>query len=74
RFDMELINLSEVVKDSGFKVFSNAVATGGQVKAINAKDAADKYTRKDIDGLTEYVNRYGAKGLAWLKVEEDELK
>jgi len=74
RFEMELINLSEVVKDSGFKVFSNAVATGGQVKAINAKGAADKYTRKDIDGLTEYVNRYGAKGLAWLKVEEDELK
>ncbi len=74
RFEMELINLSEVVKDSGFKVFSNAVATGGQVKAINAKGAADKYTRKDIDGLTEYVNRYGAKGLAWLKVEEEELK
>ncbi|MFS0822577.1 aspartate--tRNA ligase [Bacillus sp. 1P02SD] len=74
RFEMELINLSEVVKDSGFKVFSNAVATGGQVKAINAKGAADKYTRKDIDGLTEYVNRYGAKGLAWLKVEEHELK
>ncbi|MDR4889066.1 aspartate--tRNA ligase [Fredinandcohnia sp. QZ13] len=74
RFEMELINLSEVVKDSGFKVFSNAVATGGQVKAINAKGAADKYTRKDIDGLTEYVNRYGAKGLAWLKVEENELK
>ncbi|RFB17643.1 aspartate--tRNA ligase [Bacillus sp. HNG] len=74
RFEMELISLSEVVKDSGFKVFSNAVATGGQVKAINAKGAADKYTRKDIDGLTEYVNRYGAKGLAWLKVEENELK
>ncbi|MEH7384105.1 aspartate--tRNA ligase [Bacillus sp. JJ1521] len=74
RFEMELINLSEVVKDSGFKVFSNAVATGGQVKAINAKGAADKYTRKEIDGLTEYVNRYGAKGLAWLKVEEAELK
>ncbi|THE15342.1 aspartate--tRNA ligase [Bacillus timonensis] len=74
RFEMELINLSEVVKDSGFKVFSNAVATGGQVKAINAKGAAGKYTRKDIDGLTEYVNRYGAKGLAWLKVEENELK
>lgn len=74
RFEMELVNLSEVVKDSGFKVFSNAVATGGQVKAINAKGAATKYTRKDIDGLTEYVNRYGAKGLAWLKVEEEELK
>ncbi len=74
RFGMELVNLSEIVKESGFKVFSNAVATGGQVKAINAKGAADKYTRKDIDGLTEYVNRYGAKGLAWLKVEEEEVK
>lgn len=74
RFEMELVDLSEIVKDSGFKVFSGAVANGGQVKAINVKGAADKYSRKDIDALTEFVNRYGAKGLAWVKVEADGLK
>ncbi|MFT4412756.1 aspartate--tRNA ligase [Fredinandcohnia humi] len=74
RFEMELVDISEMVKDSGFKVFSSAVENGGQVKAINAIGAADKYSRKDIDALTEFVNRYGAKGLAWLKVEQDELK
>lgn len=74
RFAMELINVSELVKDSGFKVFAAAVANGGQVKAINVKGAASQYSRKDIDHLTEYVSRYGAKGLAWLKVEEEGLK
>ncbi|GAI63325.1 unnamed protein product [marine sediment metagenome] len=62
------------MKDCGFKVFASAVQSGGQVKAINVKGAADKYSRKDIDALTEYVARYGAKGLAWLKVEADGLK
>jgi aspartyl-tRNA synthetase len=74
RFGMELVDLSEQVKGCGFKVFASAVENGGQVKAINVKGAADKYSRKDIDGLTEFVSRYGAKGLAWLKVEEDGLK
>ncbi|MGG6431103.1 aspartate--tRNA ligase [Anoxybacillus sp. D401a] len=74
RFGLELVDLSEQVKDCGFKVFASAVQNGGQVKAINVKGAADKYSRKDIDALTEYVARYGAKGLAWLKVEEDGLK
>ncbi len=74
RFGLELVDLSEQVKDCGFKVFASAVQNGGQVKAINVKGAADKYSRKDIDALTEYVARYGAKGLAWLKVEDDGLK
>jgi aspartyl-tRNA synthetase len=74
RFDMELVDLSETVKDSGFKVFASAVANGGQVKAINVKGAAANYSRKDIDALTEFVAVYGAKGLAWLKAEEDGLK
>ncbi len=74
RFGMELIDLSETVKDSGFKVFASAVANGGQVKAINVKGAAANYSRKDIDALTEFVSVYGAKGLAWLKAEEDGLK
>ncbi|MEH7461192.1 aspartate--tRNA ligase [Bacillus thuringiensis] len=74
RFAMELIDLSEFAADCGFKVFTSAVESGGQVKAINAKGAASKYSRKDIDALTEFVKVYGAKGLAWLKVEEDGLK
>lgn len=74
RFGLELVDLSEIVKDSSFKVFAGAVASGGQVKAINVKGGAVKYSRKDIDALTEFVAVYGAKGLAWLKAEEDELK
>ncbi|WHZ56654.1 aspartate--tRNA ligase [Metabacillus hrfriensis] len=74
RFGLELINVSELVKDSGFKVFSGAVQNGGEVKVINVKGAAASYSRKDIDALTEFVSQYGAKGLAWLKVEEQELK
>jgi aspartyl-tRNA synthetase len=74
RFGMELIDVSEIVKNSSFKVFTNAVASGGQVKLINAKEASSKYSRKDIDQLAEFAARYGAKGLAWLKVEDGELK
>lgn len=74
RFAMELVDVSEVVKDTSFKVFSSTVANGGQVKAINVKGAASKYSRKDIDALTEFVAVYGAKGLAWLKREDDGLK
>ncbi len=74
RFGLELVDLSEIVSDSGFKVFAAAVANGGQVKAINVKSSADKYSRKDIDALTEFVAVYGAKGLAWLKVDGEGLK
>lgn len=68
RFKMELVDVSSIVGDSGFKVFSGAVAGGGQVKLINAKQSADNYSRKDIDALGKFAGRYGAKGLAWLKV------
>jgi aspartyl-tRNA synthetase len=74
RFEMKLVDVSEAVKDSGFKVFASTVANGGEVKLINVKGGAEKYSRKDIDGLTEFTSRYGAKGLAWMKVEEAELK
>ena len=74
RFGLELIQMSDLVKDSAFKVFSGAVANGGEVKAINVKGSADKFSRKDIDALGEFVAIYGAKGLAWLKVEKNELK
>ncbi len=74
RFAMELIDVSNVVKDSGFKVFAGAVESGGQVKALNVKGAASNYSRKDIDALGEFAARYGAKGLAWMKMEEEGLK
>jgi aspartyl-tRNA synthetase len=73
RFGMELIDVSDLVQNSGFKVFASAVAGGGQVKAINAKGCAS-YSRKDIDLLGEFAARYGAKGLAWMAFTEDGLK
>lgn len=74
RFGLELVDVSEIVKDSSFKVFASAVATGGQVKAINVKGAAEKYSRKDIDALGAFAAVYEAKGLAWLKVDAEGLK
>ena len=69
RFEMLLQDLTEVVKDVDFKVFSEAPA----VKAIVVKGAADNYSRKDIDKMTEVAKQYGAKGLAWVKVVDGEL-
>jgi len=66
---LELVDVSDIVKHSAFQVFAGAVEKGGRVKAINVKGAKDKYSRKDIDGLAEFVKPYGAKGLAWMKVE-----
>ncbi|CEI83860.1 aspartate--tRNA(Asp/Asn) ligase [Oceanobacillus oncorhynchi subsp. incaldanensis] len=74
RFGLELIHVSDIVADSGFKVFKQAVENGGKVALLNVEGAAAGYSRKDIDKLTEFVNIYGAKGLAWLKVEEEEVK
>jgi aspartyl-tRNA synthetase len=74
RFGMELIDVSEVAQGSGLKVFTGAIEAGGQVKLLNVKGAADSYTRKEIDGLAEFAAIYGAKGLAWLKVDEEGLK
>ncbi|WP_129688096.1 aspartate--tRNA ligase [Gottfriedia acidiceleris] len=74
RFGLELIDVSSFAKESGFKVFTSAVENGGQVKCLNVKGQAANYSRKDIDGLQEYAGRYGAKGLAWLKLEEDGFK
>lgn len=74
RFGLELQDVSQLVAQSSFKVFAGAVESGGQVKAINVKGAADNYSRKDIDALGEFAGRYGAKGLAWLKVDADGLK
>lgn len=71
RFGFELKDISNIVKDSGFKVFSQTVENGGSVRGINVKGYGDKFTRKNISSLEEYVKTYGAKGLAWIKITED---
>ena len=70
RFDMELKDMSEAVSGAGFKVFDSTLENGGQVKAITVTGGADKYSRKHIDEKQEYIKRFGAKGLAWLKVTD----
>lgn len=74
RFGLELIHVSDILANSTFKVFQGAIEAGGKVALLNVKGEATNFSRKDIDKLTEYVKVYGAKGLAWLKVEGDELK
>ena len=73
RFGMELQNLNETLKDTEFKVFKGTIDNGGQVKAIVVKDGADKYSRKNIEAYQEYIKRFGAKGLAWAKFNDNEL-
>jgi aspartyl-tRNA synthetase len=70
RFDLELQDISDIVKDADFKVFANIVKQGGLVKGVNAKGCAN-FTRKIIDELTEFASIYQAKGLAWIKINED---
>lgn len=67
RYGMEIVDLSDAVKDSGFAVFSSALAAGGSVRAIVAKNAAHILTRKEIDKLTEHAKGIGAKGLAYVR-------
>ena|SRR5690625_506562 len=71
RFNMELIHINEIVKDCSFKVFSGTIQSGGSVALLNVKGAADAYSRRNIDDLTKFVEIYGAKGLAWVKVSDD---
>ena len=71
RFGLELVDLSDIVKDCGFGVFTDAVAKGGSVRCINVKAAADKISRREIDALTEHVKTYKAKGLAWLTMKPE---
>ena len=72
RFGMEIQDISDLVKNCGFGVFTSAIEAGGSVRAIVAKDAAKTFTRKEIDKLTEYVRGIGAKGLAFVRWVEDE--
>lgn len=73
RFGMELKDLSEVVNGIGFKVFDSTLENGGQVKSITVPGGADSYSRKAIEEKQEYIKRFGAKGLAWVKVTEEGL-
>jgi len=70
RFGLELVDISDIVENAGFKVFSDAVKRGGKVKALNAKGCRN-FTRKEIDDMADFVSVYRAKGLAWIKVHED---
>lgn len=71
RFGMELCDLTDIVKGSGFKVFADVASKGGIIKGLNAKGCA-RFSRKEIDDLTEFVKIYGAKGLAYVKIENGE--
>lgn len=73
RFGMELKDMSSAVQNAGFKVFDMTLENGGQVKAITVPGGADKYSRKQIEEKQEYIKRFGAKGLAWVKVTDDGL-
>ncbi len=74
RFGLELVDLSDIVGGCGFKVFADAVQKGGSVRAINCKGGDGKLSRRDLDGLVDFVKIYKAKGMAWITVGEGELK
>ncbi|WP_319550388.1 aspartate--tRNA ligase [Desulfogranum marinum] len=71
RFGLELVDLTEILSGCGFKVFNTIIEKEGAVKAINAKGCAN-FSRKDLDDLTEYAGRFGARGMAWIKIKDDE--
>ena len=74
RFGLEIVDVGEVVRGAGFKVFAQALDAGGQVKAINVKGSAESLSRKALDDLTEVAKTYGAKGMAWIKIQENGLQ
>lgn len=71
RFSMEIVDLTDIVKNSGFKLFAEVAASGGAIKAIKAEQAS-ALSRKDLDGLKDFVAIYGAKGLAWAKINAND--
>lgn len=74
RFSMELMDISQIVSNSDFKVFTNAINSGGSVRAILVKNGGEFYSRKKIDKLEAFVKDYKAKGLAWIKYTEEEIQ
>jgi aspartyl-tRNA synthetase len=73
RYGLEIVDLGDLAAQTEFQVFKAALESGGKVRALNAKGAAEKFSRKGLDELAEFVKRYGAKGLAWAKVEAEKL-
>jgi aspartyl-tRNA synthetase len=74
RFGLELVDLGDVVQGTGFKVFADVLKKGGQIRAINVKNSAEVLSRKGLDDLTELAKTYGAKGMAWIKIQKGELQ
>ncbi|MDD2480859.1 MAG: aspartate--tRNA ligase [Lutispora sp.] len=74
RFNLELKDLGDLLSNSEFKVFSDAIKNGGSIKAINAEGCGTKLSRKEIDSLGEFVKTYRAKGLAWINFTEEGIK
>lgn len=74
RFGLELCEISDLVANTNFKVFASIVKNGGTVRGINVKGGIDKFARRELDALVEYVKQYGAKGMAWISVKENELQ
>ena len=73
RYGLEIVDVGDLVAQTEFKVFQEAVAAGGRVRGLHARRAAEKFSRKGLDELAEVVKRYGAKGLAWIKVEAEKF-
>ena len=71
RFGFEIVNISDIVANSSFKVFSGTIENNGEVRGINIEGYGDKFSRKDISKLEDYVKTFGAKGLAWIKITNE---
>lgn len=71
RFGMEIVDCTDLAAKAEFRVFNSVATSGGRVRALNVKKGTEQYSRRGIDGLTEFAAGYGAKGLAWFRVEED---
>ena len=74
RFGLELVDLGDIVQGTSFKVFADVLKKGGQIRAINIKNSAEVLSRKALDDLTELAKTYGAKGMAWIKMQKGELQ
>ena len=74
RFGLELCDISDIARDADFKVFAQSVQNGGSVRGINVKGGASLFARRELDALVDFVKQFGAKGMAWITVRENELQ
>ncbi len=73
RYGLEIVDIGDIAQTTAFQVFRGAMDSGGKVRCLNVEGGASKLTRKNLDDLTEFVKRYGGKGCAWVKVEEQKF-